>query len=296
MPWQTCGDIRLTALSVSSGQCLRVLRVFPRRTALTPTDDMAVVGDPPMEGMRPEADEVHVSCTFTWDRERAEYLAQAWGQYYPTVKLGGPAFGTPVNGFKPGMYVRDGVTFTSRGCNNHCPFCLVREREGKLREYDEFAEGYEVNDNNLLQCSQHHIDKVLAMLRKQRKAARLSGGLEAARVTDTFAEALRGTRISEVFLAADHNDSLKPLERAINKLSFLGRDKLRCYVLIGFNGETIQQAKARLLKVWEIGCLPFAQLYQPPTDKRITYSQEWRDLQRTWSRPAATKAAMKCPK
>jgi len=252
---------------------------------------MAVVGDPRLE--RPYVDEVHVSCTFTWDIAEAKRLAGAYAQYYPVVKLGGPAFGTPVNGFKPGMYVKEGVTFTSRGCNNHCPFCLVREREGKLREYEDFAEGYEVNDNNLLQCSQPHIDKVLAILRKQRKAARLSGGLEAARVTDTFAESLRGMRVGEVFLAADHDGALQPLQKAVNKLSFLGSDKLRCYVLIGFNGEPIEQAKARLLRVWEIGTLPFAQLYQPPTDKRITYSQEWRDLQRTWSRPAATKALMK---
>jgi hypothetical protein len=43
-----------------------VIRVFPRRTSLTPTDEYAFVGEPPM--LRPEADEVHVSCTFTWDK------------------------------------------------------------------------------------------------------------------------------------------------------------------------------------------------------------------------------------
>lgn len=269
---------------------LRILRVFPRRTALTPNDELSVVGDPRLE--RPDVDEVHVSCTFTWDKAEAERLAGAYAQYYPVVKLGGPAFGTSVNGFSPGMYVKEGVTFTSRGCNNHCPFCLVREREGKIREYEDFAEGYEVNDNNLLQCSQPHIDKVLAMLKRQRRAARLSGGLEAVRVTDAFAEELRGMRVAEVFLAADHDGALGPLQRAVNKLAFLGRDKLRCYVLIAFDGETIQQAEARLRRVWEIGCIPFAQLYQPPKAKKVKYSQSWRDLRRTWSRPAATKALM----
>ncbi len=274
-----------------AGQERKILRVFPRRTALTPTDYMAVVGDPRME--RPEADEVHVSCTFTWDKAEAERLAGAYEQYYPVVKLGGPAFGSPVNGFEPGMYVKEGVTFTSRGCNNQCPFCLVREREGNLKEYDEFSIGWDIADNNILQCNSGHITMVMAMLRQQRHAARFSGGLEAARVTDWFAEGLRGTRVSEVFLAADHDGALKPLEKAVNKLSFLGRDKLRCYVLIGFNGEPLAQAENRLRRVWEIGCLPFAQLYQPPTEKRIKYSQKWRDLQRTWSRPAATKALMK---
>ena len=34
---------------------MKIIRVFPRRTSLTPVDDMAFVGNPPM--LRPEADE-----------------------------------------------------------------------------------------------------------------------------------------------------------------------------------------------------------------------------------------------
>ena len=51
---------------------MRIVRVFPRRTSATPTDDLAFVGDPPL--FLPEADEVHVSCTFTWDRAEARRL------------------------------------------------------------------------------------------------------------------------------------------------------------------------------------------------------------------------------
>ena len=69
---------------------MSLIRVFPRRTKWTPTDDMAFVGDPPM--MRPDADEVHVSCTFTWDIPEARRLFHAWKQYYGRVDVGGPAF------------------------------------------------------------------------------------------------------------------------------------------------------------------------------------------------------------
>lgn len=269
---------------------LRILRVFPRRTTATPTDPMTFIGDPPFE--RPDADEVHVSCVFNWDLKAAERLMGAWAQYYPVVKMGGPAVGTPINGFTPGMYVKPGITFTSRGCNNQCPFCLVPGREGQLREYSDFAEGDIIQDNNLLQCSQRHIDRVIAMLRKQRRGARFSGGLEAARVTDTFAASLRGMRVSEVFLAADHDGALLPLQKAINKLAFLGRDKLRCYVLIAYNGEPLEQAEARLRRVWDLGALPFSQLWQP-ADRWIEYSPEWKRLNRQWSRPAITKVMMK---
>ena len=94
----------------------RILRVFPRRTKQTPTDDMAFVGDPGL--FMPDADEVHVSVTFTWDKSEAERLAESWGKHYGTVKVGGPAYGDRGDTFTPGMYVKEGVTFTSRGCPN----------------------------------------------------------------------------------------------------------------------------------------------------------------------------------
>jgi len=264
-----------------------VIRVFPRRTALTPTDSMAFVGNPPM--FLPEADEVHVSCTFTWDIPEAERLQKAWAQYYPVVKLGGPAFGTPVNGFTPGQYVRQGVTFTSRGCNNQCPWCLVPPREGRLQEYTEFVAGNIIQDNNLLQCSRAHMDKVFAMLRTQH-AIEFTGGLDARLVTTEIADAIRGLRLKQLFLACDTDAALPTLERAI-KLLQLPRDKVRCYVLCAF-GATIDQCEERLQRVWRAGAMPFAQLYQSP-DKLIHYSREWRALARTWSRPAAMKAHMK---
>ena len=84
---------------------MTILRVFPRRTNATPDDDLAFVGDPPLPAFRPEADEVHVSCTFTWDRHEAERLQHAWTLYYPNVKLGGPAYDDPGGEFVLGRYV-----------------------------------------------------------------------------------------------------------------------------------------------------------------------------------------------
>ena len=266
-----------------------ILRVFPRRTSMTPDDALAFVGDPPL--WRPYADEVHVSVTFTWDIPEGRRLAEAWGQYYPTVKIGGPAFGSPAHWFTPGLYVKHGVTFTTRGCNNHCPWCLVPEREGSLEGIG-ITPGYIIQDNNILQTSRTHLLEVGAMLKGQRKAAVFSGGLQASLVDDWTAEWLRGLRIREVYLAADTAESLPVLRRAIGKLSFLRRRQLRVYVMVGYNGETIPQAEARLEAVWAAGGLPFCQLYQP-ADKWIDYGLEWKQLARTWSRPAAMFAKMK---
>ena len=262
---------------------MKIIRVFPRKTSLTPEDAYAFVGDPPL--WRPEADEVHVSVTFTWDIKEGYRLRDAWAVHYPIVRIGGPAIAPPENGFEPGMYIRHGVTFTSRGCPRHCPWCLVQKREGSLRLL-KIKPGWNIQDNNLLATPREHQEQVYAMLHFQSRKAIFAGGLEAAQVDDWVAGQLQRLRISQVFLACDTAGGLGLLKQAVAKLSFLNRRQLRCYVLIGFQeGETISEAEERLEAVWQAGCLPFAQLFQPP-DRYIKYSASWRDLARQWSRPA----------
>ncbi len=268
---------------------MRIIRVFPRRTSFTPNDRLAFVGDPPLD--RPEADEVHVSCCFTWDLERAKRLQSAWGQYYPVVKLGGPGLGNVPYDFKFGRYVKPGVTFTSRGCDNECPWCLVPGTEGRLREHASYPPGNIIQDNNLLQCSDRHIEDVIEMLSYVGKAVTFSGGLEADRVTDRFVDQIRSLSIHELWFACDRKQAIFPLKKALSKLTELTRNQKRCYVLIGFN-ETIDEARKRLSEVLLAGCYPFAQLYQPP-DKYIEYSHDWLNLRRTFERPAAMYSLLK---
>ena len=87
-----------------------------------------------------ECNEVHISVPFTWDMNEAELLAEEWHiATRKPVKLGGPAYHSPAMDFTPGMYVRKGIIFTSRGCNNNCPWCGVRQMEGKLRELPKYS-------------------------------------------------------------------------------------------------------------------------------------------------------------
>jgi hypothetical protein len=268
---------------------MTIIRVFPRRTNQTPVDPFSFVGSPRFKGFTPQADEVHVSCTFSWDVAKALYLQQAWQQYYPIVKIGGLAFGSVSNGFRSGMYVRQGVTFTSRGCNNQCPWCLVPEGEGKLREIP-IVEGNIVQDNNLLQCNRSHIEKVFQMLRKQ-KAVQLAGGLDSRCLKDWMVEKIKSIKLNQLFLACDTANGLGILEKSVKKLG-LSRDKTRCFVMIAYNGETMEQAEQRLRDVWNVGCMPFCQLYQPK-EKYIKYDYKWTQLARRWQRPAIMRTMMR---
>jgi hypothetical protein len=267
--------------SRTSGGDRKMIRVFPRKTAWTPTDDLAFVGDPPL--FRPEGQEVCVSVTFTKDISEGKRLQEAWSNYYEDVKLGGCAFDDPGGEFVPGRFIKEGVTITSRGCNKKCPWCFVPKREGKLREIN-IANGWIVQDNNLLACSEDHIRRVFSMLRCQNHPIIFSGGLDATLFNEWHRELIDGIRLKELWFACDCHSAIKNLERISKLLNGISTSKKRCYVLIGFQNETIKEAEHRLKSVYDLGFDPFSQLFM--SDENIEYNQEWRALNRKWSRPA----------
>jgi hypothetical protein len=264
---------------------VNVARVFPRRTRATPTDDLAFVGDPPL--FLPHADEVHISCTFTWDRPEAQRLAQAWAEQDYRVRLGGPAYGSAAGEFEPGMYVKQGMTITSRGCIRSCPFCFVPRREGRLMLLP-IRPGWDVLDNNLLACPRRHVEAVLGMLEDQPRAARFTGGIDARLCRPWFARRLGRMRVQILYTAFDHPDQRPHVERTVKMLrdAGLSQRQVGCYVLVGHEGDTTAAAEERLRWVFETGGTPFAMYYRPPDDRRLHIPSAWKGLVRRWVRPA----------
>jgi len=279
-----------------------LLRVVPRRTSHTPKDRLAFVGDPPLFRPPPgDVSEVHISVSFTWDLVEAERLRRAWSAFYPVVRVGGPALGDETaSAFVPGRYLAEGVTFTTRGCNRKCPWCLVPSREGRISEIENFEDGWIIQDNNFLQASQAHQARVFAMLRRmpghaafdKTRGVQFAGGIDIRLVNPWFVEQLKTIRLFQIFLAADTNRQVEQLEAARALLSDFSRYRLRVYTLIGFGNDTIVKATKRLERVWDLGMMPHAQLYQPDNDW-IEYSRDWRKLAKNWSRPALTYALHK---
>jgi hypothetical protein len=273
------------------GKSVRIARVFPSQNNFTPTDELAFIGLPPFREMIPEHDEVHVSCTFTWDREYCNYLVSAWRDVTDKpVKIGGPALSSPCDDFVAGRYIKQGVTFTTRGCNNNCPWCFVPKREGKLREMP-IVPGNIIQDNNFLQASKSHKDKVFEMLRTQ-KTICFKGGLEAALIDEHFINGISNLRIAALWLACDTDGAFPTFKKAVEKLIRAGynRNKIYAYVLIG---DDMEKNEARLREVYNAGAMPFAQLFQDDCMRKGDYSDEWKRFARSWSRPAAINAHMK---
>jgi len=264
---------------------VRIARVFPRRTSATPDDDLAFVGEPPL--FLPEVDEVRVSCAFTWDRPEAEHLAKAWAAQGFRVRLGGPAFDSPAGDFTPGLYVKRGMTITSRGCIRRCPFCFVPKREGRLRLLP-IQPGWDILDNNLLACPRRHIEGVLDMLEEQPKAARFTGGIDARLCEPWFAERLSRMRVQILYTAYDQSQQRPHVERTVTMLREAGltQRQVGCYVLVGFGDDTPAHAEERLEWVFQTGGMPFAMYFRPPDERRLRIPPAWRRFVRKWTRPA----------
>ena len=275
-----------------SGTGKRIARVFPRRTRATPDDGLSFFGLPPLLDL-PEIDEVHVSVAFTYDIPRAEALAYQWEQAGVPVRVGGPAYGDPGGEFIPGLYLRKGYTITSRGCNNHCWFCMAARREGPLREL-EIKEGWDILDNNLLQCSPEHIRAVFAMLERQAKCPLFTGGLEARLLRPWHVDLLRSVRATRMYFAYDTPEDYEPLVAAGRLLRQGGisaaSHRAACYVLIGYPGDTMEAAKGRLTDTWRAGFLPYAMLYRDDTGNT---DGAWRKFQTSWIRPVSIVAQMR---
>lgn len=246
---------------------------------------MAFVGDPPLFRPGNRSTPVRVSVTFKWHRREAERLAAAWGQFYDDVQIGGPAYGDPGGEFVPGRFIKAGCTITSRGCPKRCGWCDVPGREGEIREL-EIKPGWIVQDNNLLACSEKHIRAVFEMLQQQPRRIYFNGGLDKHYLKDWHRPLFDSVRLGELWFACDTASDLVGLERAVRILDGIPLRKRRCYTMIGYDGETLLEAERRIERVFELGFMPFTQLFQP-NDAPKTYPIEWRQLRTKWCRPAA---------
>jgi len=262
-----------------------MIRVFPRKTKWTPDDELSFIGWPGL--FRPKEQPVRVSVTFTKDIEMGQRLKRAWEVYYKDVQVGGPALGDPGGEFEPGRFIKKGVTITSRGCSKRCPWCFVPKREGPVRELP-IRGGNIVQDNNLLACSKDHIVKVFDMLKTQ-KAVSFNGGIDTTLLRDWHRPLFDSIKLKEIWVACDAEASLRYLRKAAKIFDGISTNKLRCYTMIGFNGESLALAERRLEHVYRLGFLPFCQLYRGAN--QMEYTAEWKALARKWSRPAIYRAA-----
>lgn len=266
------------------------LRVFPSRTKLTPIDSNVRFHGPELfdDCSMP----VRISCTFSWDKPRAEWLYNQWA-HFKDVELGGPAYDDPGGEFTPGLFIREGAIFTSRGCSQICKPCFVPEREGYLRELEVVHEGYNVLDNDFLGCSEPHLDQCFKIFSRSSKQVHFTGGLNAELLCEDHLERFAAIRCGDLWFACDTDAALEPLRKASKMLTsagFMSIEKRRCYALIIPQLTTLAKAEKRLKQIYAYGFLPMAMLYRGPEAVKRKSGDHWDKFVRYWAKPPIYRA------
>lgn len=177
------------------------------------------------------------------------------------------------------------LQFYSRGCIRHCPFCLVRDKEGYIHpvepmELNPNGEWIEVLDNNFFANPEW---RVAVTHLKQTKQPIKFHGVDVRIMDEEQAHALNSLKLKNgVHIAwdlpqIDLTDRLKAMTKYIKPY------RIVCYVLVGFNS-TPEQDLFRLRTLKQLGIYPFVQAYRDYENKRVP-SQYEKDIAR-WANRA----------
>lgn len=236
-----------------------------------------------------EFDQVYSSKIFTWTKEDS-YL---W--HHNTVNGGS---GYDLKASLPDeiehscpdydLYGLDySVGFLTRGCLRSCPWCIVPEKEGKIREHadiDEFLRHDKavLLDNNVL-AHEHGIRQIEKISQKKVKVD-FCQGLDARLIDGPIAKLLSRVHwLEPIRLACDSHSMIEPVRKAVELLRWHNAKPFRysVYVLVKDVEESLERIK--FLKGIDVD--PFAQPYRDR--EGIEPTQEQKDLAR-WCNHKAT--------
>jgi len=137
------------------------------------------------------------------------------------------------------------IVFSSRGCNNRCPYCAVWRVEGSLnhcrRSIKDLVYPSHTRiilwDNNILQSPYWRkvFDELIWFCKAKGMRVDFNQGLDARLITDEVAEKLAKMGLLCVRLAYDHDDVGPFVKKAIEMLSKKGIRKRSIFVYVMYN-------------------------------------------------------------
>jgi hypothetical protein len=191
--------------------------------------------------------------------------------------------------------------FTSRGCVNNCPFCVVPIKEGKIREHAEVEEFKNPNsnivillDNNFLALPSHV--KKLKKYIKKGWVMDFNQGLDFRLINDENAELLSKVKhYKQLHFAWDLMKNENKIKKGLEILTkYIKPYRILVMILCGFN-TALEEDFYRFNELLRYGVDPFVMIYNNRKDnkklrdfarwvnKRIYKSCEWGDY-KTWGR------------
>ena len=215
-------------------------------------------------------DQVYISCLFRWHEARVRRYTASWNG---RAIVGGTGVDLTVRlpteaiACEPDYDLYGGtraIGFISRGCIRNCPWCIVPEKEGRLRRVSTAAEIVQDKtralflDNNFLALGDFATD--LLWLADHDVAIDFNQGLDCRLVDKAAAKLLARCRWlpgSTLRLALDSKGQSRALGKAVARLTEagVGPERITVFVLIGFSG--IESDVERLLFAHSLGTRVF---------------------------------------
>ena len=171
------------------------------------------------------------------------------------------------------------IQFFSRGCIRHCPFCLVREKEGYITpvtpvNLNPLGKHIEVLDNNFFANPAWH-DAIEYLLSAKQKVIRQA-------FWPNRLPLYKSIHIAWDFPQLDLTEKLREVIRYIKPY------KLMCYVLVGFNS-TIEEDMYRIERLRELKIKPFVMPYRDFGNNHVPTQYE-KDLAQYVNKPMIFKS------
>ena len=242
-----------------------------------------------------DPEKVYVSCIFTKNADTARGIATM----YPgaEVSLGGSGIDytwlpeamqkvKPDYDLYPSTY---SLGFTTRGCIRKCPFCIVNDKEGRLRRWqhvrdfhDERFDRVSLLDNNALGDRTWFFEQTDWMMEHRLKVDYI-GGLDVRLLDEEIAERLKVLKwAANIRFAFDHVADEPAVVEGIRLLKEAGIDikhNVSFFVLVGFKGSTFDDALYRCRVLRGAGTNAYVMRYtRTPELNALARWANWREF------------------
>ena len=183
-------------------------------------------------------DKIYVSCIF----ERNKEFCSKW-ENDPKVLIGGSGYSLEIELPEEIEIIQPHINlgFTTRGCIRNCKFCIVQQKEGKIRTigdlldlWDGQAKDIVLLDNNILALPEH-FKLICRQARKNKIRLDFNQGLDCRLLNQEIVDKLIITRHKELHFAFDSMSYFNDVDRAITLLQKNGINRCTWLMLTGFD-------------------------------------------------------------
>lgn len=230
-----------------------------------------------------QPDITYASCVFTWHEHKVNELP-------PNATVGGSGVDLAVElppeveSIMPDYELYPNIDFslgfTSRGCPRRCPFCVVPEKEGKIRAvasvYDFWDKRHKkivILDNNLLAAPNWR--ETLKELIEIGVEVDFNQGLDIRLVNEDNVGYLKWLRVKQLRFAFDNMASERAVREGVELLvgQGLSSRRLSFYVLVGFNEDDTAIERMKILNSYNVSVYPM--IYKDKDGKEPEIKTKW---------------------